>query len=322
MRVVFMGAPEFSVPTLRALVHGQLQVAAVYTRAPKPGGRRGLEIKKTPVHQLAESLGLPIYAPSTLRSEEAFALFRSHAADVAVVVAYGLILPKPILEAPVFGCLNLHASLLPRWRGAAPIQRAIMAGDSETGVDLMRMNEGLDTGPIALREAISILPENTAGDLTNRLAEVAARIAVRGLAALESGTLAFRNQSDVGICYAPKIDKREAEIVWSREASEVRNHIHGLSPNPGAFSLLSFGSQLERVKILRVQVVPASGPSGTILDANMTVACGANAVRVLEAQREGRAAASAEDIMRGGRALVGAAFRTVRRLSTQQPVQF
>ena len=316
MRVVFMGAPEFSVPTLRALVHGLHQVAAVYTRSPQPAGRRGLEIRKTPVHELAESFGLPVYAPSTLRSEEALALFRRHAADVAVVVAYGLILPKPILEAPVFGCLNLHASLLPRWRGAAPIQRAIMAGDTETGVDLMRMNEGLDTGPIALREAIPIVPENTAGDLTNRLAEIAARVTVRGLAALEQGHLEFYNQSDIGVCYAHKIDKKEAEIDWARDATEVRNHIHGLSPNPGAFSLLSFGSRLERLKILRVQVVPAGGPPATILDAKMTVACGANAVRVLEAQREGRAAASAEDIMRGGRVLEGAAFKTVQTPST------
>jgi methionyl-tRNA formyltransferase len=321
MRVVFMGAPEFSVSTLRALVQGKHQVAAVYTRAPKPAGRRGLEIKKTPVHESAESFGIPVYAPSTLRSEEALSLFRSHSADVAVIIAYGLILPKPILEAPLLGCLNLHASLLPRWRGAAPIQRAIIAGDSETGVDLMRMNEGLDTGPIALREAIPILPENTAGDLTNRLAEVAAGVALRGLAALERGTLEFRNQSDIGVCYANKIDKSEAEIDWGRDAQEVRNHIHGLSPNPGAFSLLPFGSRLERLKILRVQVVPGGGPPGTILDAKMTIACGANAVRVFEAQREGRATTSAEDIMRGGRALVGAAFRTLRRPSIQQSVQ-
>ncbi|MBV9287078.1 MAG: methionyl-tRNA formyltransferase [Hyphomicrobiales bacterium] len=315
MRVIFMGAPEFSVPTLQALVHRQHYVTAVYTRAPKPGGRRGLEIKKTPVHEAAESLGLSVYTPRALRSEQALQLFRGSAADVAVIVAYGIILPKPMLEMPRFGCLNLHASLLPRWRGAAPVQRAIMAGDAETGVDLMRMEEGLDTGPIALREVVPIFPENTAGDLASRLAEVAAGIAVRALAALERGTLEFRDQPDIGVCYAPKINKSEAEIDWNRDANEVRNHIHALSPNPGAFSLLSFEAQLERFRILRAQVVPRNGPPGTILDAKMTVACGSAAVRVLEAQRAGRAALSGRDILRGVPAFIGARFTTARKSS-------
>ena len=321
MRVIFMGAPEFSVPTLQALVHRHHQVAAVYTRAPKPGGRRGLQIKKTPVHEAAESLGLPVHTPPTLRSEEALELFRSFAADVAVIVAYGLILPKPMLGAPRFGCLNLHASLLPRWRGAAPIQRAIIAGDAETGVDLMLMEEGLDTGPTALREVIPIYPENTAGDLASRLAEVAAGVAVRGLAALERGTLEFRDQPDIGICYAPKINKSEAEIDWNRDANEVRNHIHALSPNPGAFSLLSFESQLERFRILRAQVVPGNGPPGTILDGEMTVACGSAAIRVHEAQRAGGVALSGRDILRGGPGFIGATFKTAPKSSSPQPAR-
>jgi len=313
MRIVFMGAPEFSVPTLQSLVRAKHQVAAIFTRPPKPGGRRGFEITKTPVHEAAEALGLPVYTPLTLRSKEALELFLSFDADVAVVVAYGLILPKPILEAPEFGCLNLHASLLPRWRGAAPIQRAIMAGDAETGVDLMRIDEGLDTGPISIREVVPILPENTAGDLARRLSKVAAGVGVTGLAQLEGGTLEFRNQSDLGVCYAPRIDKSEAEIDWSRDANEVRNYIHGLSPNPGAFSLLPLGSALERFKILRVQAVPGGGLPGTILDANMTVACGSAAVLVLEAQRAGRAVLPGREIMRGNQAVVGAAFRSARK---------
>ena len=308
MRVVFMGAPEFAVPTLRHVVSSGRNVVAVYTRAPKPAGRRGLEIRKTPVHETAEWLGIPVHTPPTLKTEQAQETFRSHAADIGLVIAYGLLLPPEILAAPKFGCLNLHASLLPRWRGAAPIQRAIMAGDRETGVDLMRMDAGLDTGPVAMREVIPIRPEDTAGDLTARLAGVAAGLAVRGLNALETGRLEFRDQPDAGACYAHKIDKRESEVDWAQDAETVRNHIHGLSPAPGAFSNLIVRGCPERVKILRAEATNATGAPGTILDDAMTVACGKGAIRILEGQRAGRTAVSGEDLMRRESIQVGAAF--------------
>ena len=304
-----MGAPEFAVPTLRRIVSEGHVVAAVYTRAPKPGGRRGLQIQKTPIAEAAESLGIPVFAPSTLKDESEHSLFRSHHADVGLVVAYGLILPPTILQAPRHGCLNLHASLLPRWRGAAPIQRAIMAGDAETGVCLMRMEAGLDTGPVAIREVVPIRPEDVAGDLADHLAGVAAEIAVNGLVELERGTLRFTEQPTVGVSYARKIEKGEAEIDWRRSAAQVRNLIHGLSPVPGAYSLLPFRQGLERVKILRAEATSASGAPGAILDADMTVACGEGAIRVLEGQRAGRAVAQGPELMRRESLRPGAMFR-------------
>jgi methionyl-tRNA formyltransferase len=317
-----MGAPAFAVPTLCEIVGEGHVVAAVYTRGPRPGGRRGLEIKKTPVHEAAESLRIPVYAPKTLKSENAQDVFRSHAADVAVVVAYGLLLPTPILAAPKSGCLNLHASLLPRWRGAAPIQRAIMAGDAETGVDLMRMEEGLDTGPVAMRAIVPIKPADTAGDLTRRLARIAAKLTVRGLDGVEHGSLVFREQSNFGVCYAHKIGKDEAEIDWSGSAAKVRNHVHGLSPAPGAFSNLRIGGRLERVKILRVEAISASGAPGMILDNQMTVACGEGALRILEAQRAGRAAMAGPEIMRGERSFLGATFMPPGKSSSSHQAPF
>jgi methionyl-tRNA formyltransferase len=308
MRIVFMGTPEFAVPTLIGILREGHAVVAVYTRIPKPGGPRGLEPKKTPVHMTAQSLGIPVYAPATLKSEEVQGVFRRHAADVAIVVAYGLLLPTPILEAPMEGCLNVHASLLPRWRGAAPIQRAILAGDAETGVDLMHMEEGLDTGPIALREVVPIRPEDTAGDITRSLAEIAAKLAARGLQAMVHGTLKFRKQSGTGACYAPKIGKNEAEIDWRRGATQVRNHIHGLSPTPGAFSNLPIGGRLERVKILRVEASASNGAPGKILDNEMTVACGEGAVKILEGQRAGRTVMSGPAIVQRDLGLAGATF--------------
>ncbi len=308
MRIVFMGAPEIAVPTLVRIVESGRDVVAAYTRAPKPGGRRGLEIRKTPVHETAERLGVPVYTPASLKSQAEQDTFRSHAADVGLVLAYGLLLPPAILEAPRFGCLNLHGSLLPRWRGAAPIQRAIMAGDPETGVDLMRMEAGLDTGPVALRERIAIRPEDTAGDLARRLSGIAADLAVHGLDALEAGNLAFTDQPDAGACYAQKIDKRETEIDWTRDAEAVRNAIHGLSPAPGAFSNLVIRGASDRIRILRAETASAAGAPGTILDEAMTVACGEGAIRVLEGQRAGRTAVSGRELMRRESIPVGAVF--------------
>jgi methionyl-tRNA formyltransferase len=307
MRIVFMGTPEFAVPTLREIVANH-DVVAVYTRAPKPAGRRGLEIKKTPIHETAEALGIPVYTPSSLRREDVRNDFRGYSVDVAIVVAYGLLLPTPILEAPRQGCLNLHASLLPRWRGAAPVQRAIMAGDGETGVDLMRMEEGLDTGPIGLREVISIRPRDTAGDLSHILSEIAAKLAVKGLDSMERGGLKFREQPEGGTSFAYKIGKDEAEIDWNRSAVQVRNHIHGLSPAPGAFSNLSIEGRLVRLRVLRAETIAADGVPGTILDNEMTVACGEGAIRILEGQKAGRTAMPGPDIFRGEKALAGAIF--------------
>ncbi len=309
MRIVFMGTPIFAVPTLHKIVSSGHQVVAVYTRAPKPGGSRGLEARKTPVHEAAESLQIPVHTPPTLKTGEAQELFRGVCADVVLVIAYGLLLPPEILAASRFGCLNLHASLLPRWRGAAPIQRAIMAGDRETGVDLMQMEAGLDTGPVALREVVSIRPEDTAGDLTNRLAQIAGDLAVRGLDMLGSGNLVFKEQPGVGTCYAHKIDKSESEIDWTHDAVAVRNHIHGLSPAPGAFSVLVIRQRTERVRILRAETMALSGAPGTILDNVMTVACGKGAIRVLEGQRAGRTILSGDELMRRESIPVGIAFK-------------
>ncbi len=308
MRVIFMGAPDFATPALRAIVEQGHAVVAVYTRAPRPGGARGLELMKTPVHRLAESLGLPVVTTATLRTPEAQDAFRAFAADVAVVAAYGLILPPPVLAAPKLGCLNLHGSLLPRWRGAAPVQRAIMAGDAETGVDLMRMEEGLDTGPVALQLRTPIGKGDTAGELAQRLAALGARLIAEGLPALAAGHLVFHPQSEDGALYARKIDKSEAAIDWTAEADAVRNHIHGLSPSPGAFGEIEIGGRVERVKIFRAEVVEGGGAPGALIDPAMVVACGARAIRVIAAQRAGRNTISGAELIRGAKLGVGARF--------------
>ena len=309
MRIVFMGTPEFAVPTLLEIAKNGHPLVAVYTRAPSRGGRRGLEIIKAPVHLAADSLGIPTFTPTTLRDVEAQATLASLAADVAVIVAYGLLLPVPVLEAPRLGCLNLHASLLPRWRGAAPIQRAIMAGDTQTGVDVMHMDAGLDTGPISMREVVPILPEQTAGDLTASLAAMAAKLAVSALELLDDGLLKFRDQSAFGICYARKIRKSEAEIDWTQGAERVRNQVHGLSPAPGAYSEILIGSRLERLKLLRVDLVAGTGLPGTLLSDDMTIACGTGAIRVLQGQRAGRTVVSGQELMRGSKLARGMIFR-------------
>jgi methionyl-tRNA formyltransferase len=308
MRVVFMGAPDFATPALRAILEHGHDVAAVYTRAPQPAGRRGLAPTKTPVHRLADDFSLPVVTAATLRSAEAQETFRTYAADVIVVVAYGLILPPPVLAAPRLGCLNLHASLLPRWRGAAPIQRAIMAGDAETGVDLMRMEAGLDTGPVAREIRAPIRPDDTAGELTARLAALGAQLIAESLPELAAGRLIFRPQNAEGASYAHKIDKSEATIEWSAEAAVVRNRIHGLSPAPGAHSEIAIGGRLERIKILRADVVDRAGAPGAILDPTMVVACGDKAIRVVAAQRPGKTPMSGAELMRGAKLDIGARF--------------
>jgi methionyl-tRNA formyltransferase len=309
MRIVFMGTPEFAVPTLLEIVKNGHELVAVYTRAPARGGRRGLEFRETPVHLAAKTLGIPVFTPTTLREVEAQRTFSGLAAEVAVVAAYGLLLPTPILNAPRLGCVNLHASLLPRWRGAAPIQRAILAGDTRTGVDVMRMDAGLDTGPIAMREIIPILPQDTAGDLATRLAPIAANLSVGALKSMDAGLLEFREQSAVGVCYAYKIEKSEAEIDWTQDAERVRNQVHGLSPAPGASSGVLIGNREEGIKFLRVEVAAGSGPPGTILTEDMSVACGTSAIRVLQGQRPGKIAMSGRELMRGAKLARGAVFR-------------
>lgn len=295
LRLIFMGTPDFSVPTLLELAAHGHEIAAVYTRAPKPGGRRGLQLQPTPVEEAARKLGIPVLTPKTLKTEEALDEFRAFDADAAVVVAYGMILPQAILDAPKFGCYNLHASLLPRWRGAAPINRAIMAGDAESGVMVMKMDAGLDTGDVAMAERIAITDSMTAADLHDRLSRLGADLMVRAMAALERGGLQLKKQAEDGVTYAAKIDKTEARIDWTRPAHAVLRHIHGLSPFPGAWAEL----ENARVKILRCELAKGAGAPGEVLDDQLTVACGDGAIRFLELQREGKARMQATDFLRG-----------------------
>lgn len=308
MRVLFMGTPEFAVPTLWEISKSGRRPVAVYTRAPAPGGRRGLDVVRTPIHTAADLLGIPVFTPSSLRDTHTQKAFRNLGPDVAIVVAYGLILPVPILEAPRLGCLNLHASLLPRWRGAAPIQRAIMAGDALTGIDVMRMEAGLDTGPIAMRETAPIRPDETASELQSRLAAVAANLAVRALRSMETGRLELHEQSAEGVCYAHKIKKSEAEVDWTQRAENVRNQIHGLSPMPGAFSRTLVGNHEETIKFLRAEVATGGGSPGTLLSEDMRIACGVGAVRILQGQRAGKATMGGHELMRGAKLAPGVVF--------------
>ncbi|WP_027575469.1 methionyl-tRNA formyltransferase [Bradyrhizobium sp. WSM1743] len=295
LRLIFMGTPDFSVPTLLELVAHGHEIAAVYTRAPKPGGRRGLQLQPTPVEEAARKLGISVLTPKSLKTPEALEEFRAFGADAAVVVAYGMILPQAILDAPKLGCYNLHASLLPRWRGAAPINRAIMAGDAESGVMVMKMDVGLDTGDVAMAERIAITDSMTALDLHDRLSRLGADLMVRAMAALERGGLQLKKQSDDGVTYAAKIEKAEARIDWTRPARAVLRHIHGLSPFPGAWSELDDA----RVKILRCELAKGSGIPGEVLDDQLTIACSEGAIRILELQREGKARMQAADFLRG-----------------------
>ncbi|WP_421915150.1 methionyl-tRNA formyltransferase [Mesorhizobium sp.] len=315
LRVIFMGTPEFSVPTLRAITEAGHVVPAVYTQPPRAAGRRGLELTPSPIQREAERLGIEVRTPVSLKGEAEQAAFRAVEADVAIVVAYGLLLPKPVLGAPRLGCLNGHASLLPRWRGAAPIQRAIMAGDSETGMMVMRMEEGLDTGPVAMVEKLVIGPDMTAGDLHDRLMETGAALIVEALARLENDALTFTTQAMSGVTYARKIDKSETRVDWTRPAAEVHNHIRGLSPFPGAWSETEIGGRMERLKLLRSTLsegLPLSedlGESGGILDDRLTVACGVGAIRLVEVQRAGGKPAAAREFLRGAKIEKGMKFK-------------
>jgi methionyl-tRNA formyltransferase len=291
-----MGTPEFAVPTLVELVGGGHEIVAVYTRAPQPAGRRGLELTPSAVAREAARLKLPIFTPAGLKDDQAAIAMRAHRADAAVVVAYGLILPKPILESFPLGCFNLHASLLPRWRGAAPIHRAVMAGDKETGVSVMKMEEGLDTGPVAGEQRVPIPPDATTGDLHDELARVGARLMLIALGALERGSLHWTAQPDTGVTYASKIGKNETRIDWSRPWQDVHNHCRGLSPFPGAwFELAGAG----RIKVLRTTQGEGAGRPGSVLDDRLTIACGTGAVRLVEVQRAGGKPMAAEDFLHG-----------------------
>ena len=304
LRVVFMGTPDFAVPTLSAIIGHGHEVVACYSRAPAPAGR-GMALRLSPVHEAANRFGITVLTPSTLKSDEAIETFASHQADVAVVVAYGMLLPKAILDLPPLGCLNLHASLLPRWRGAAPIQRAIMSGDAETGVAVMKMAEGLDTGPVGMIEKLAITPNLTAGEAHDRLAVLGADVMIRALAALSRGGLSFIEQAAEGVEYAKKITNDECRIDWSRSAETIHNQVRGLSPFPGAFTFADFGKGQERLKILRTERVDGIGTTGTVLDDDLAIACGDGAVRLLEVQRAGSKPMAAIDFLRGSKLTSG-----------------
>src|SRR5690349_19025313 len=281
LRLIFMGTPDFAVPTLPELVAHGHEVVAVYTRAPKPAGR-GMKMQPSPIEQEARRLGIPVLTPSTLKTPEALEEFRAHQADAAVVVAYGMILPQAILDAPRFGCFNLHGSLLPRWRGAAPINRAIMAGDTESGVMVMKMDAGLDTGDVAMAERIAVTDAMTVSDLHDALAPLGADLMARAMGALSREALQLTKQSEHGVTYAAKIDKAEARIDWNMPARDVLRHIHGLSPFPGAWCEIGLEGKPARIKILRCELAGGSGAPGEVLDDNLAIACGEGAIRILE----------------------------------------
>jgi len=301
MRLIFMGTPDFAVPTLVELAARGYDIAAVYTRAAKPAGR-GMDMQVTPVEREAQRLAFPVFTPKTLKDASAQQAFSAHNADVAVVIAYGLILPKAVLEAPRFGCFNVHASLLPRWRGAAPINRAIMAGDAESGVTIMKMDEGLDTGAMAMAERMIIGADMTAGELHDALSRLGADLMLRALAAAERGSLSLTPQPATGATYAEKISKNETRIDWTKPWKDVHDHIRGLSPHPGAW----FEIEGVRVKAQRSTRGERSGTPGTVLDDRLTIACGDGAVRLVEVQRSGKQPMGAEEFLRGTPVKAGA----------------
>ena len=291
MKIIFMGTPDFAVPTLNALVEAGHEVLAVYSQPPRPAGR-GKKLMPTPVHARAEELGLEVRTPESLRGDDVKAAFAALGADVAVVAAYGLILPKAVLEAPTMGCLNVHGSVLPRWRGAAPVQRAILAGDAETGVTIMQMEKGLDTGAMLLIERTPIM-DKTAGKLTDELAHMGANMMITYLS--EPDTYPPRIQPEEGVTYAHKIDKSEARIDWNHSAAQVERQIRAFNPFPGAF----FEYEGERFRVHSADVVEGTGLPGTILDAHLTIACGSGAIRPILIQRAGKGAMPVADLLRG-----------------------
>lgn len=300
LRIAFMGTPEFSVPVLRALHNAGHNVVAVYSQPPRPAGRRGLELTPSLVEQAARSLGLPVYTPKSLKSAEEQQRFVDLDLDVAVVVAYGLLLPKAILDAPRYGCFNGHASLLPRWRGAAPIQRAIMAGDKTTGMMVMKMDEGLDTGPVALTKTIAIEPEMTAGELHDALSQLAAPLMVDAMEQLEKGTLQLTPQSEQGVLYAPKISKDEARIDWSKPALELQKTICGLSPFPGSWCEMEIAGKRERVKLLGAKYIDnQSLGSGHIEPDSLIIHCKDGRLQITRLQKSGGKALDSKTFLHG-----------------------
>ncbi|MFD1329289.1 methionyl-tRNA formyltransferase [Mycoplana ramosa] len=300
LRIIFMGTPEFSVPTLTALADAGHTIVAAYSQPPRPGGRRGLELQKSPVHQAAERLGVPVFTPLNFKAEDDRAAFRALNADVAVVVAYGLLLPEAILAGTRLGCYNGHASLLPRWRGAAPIQRAIMAGDRETGMMVMKMARGLDAGPVALTQRVVIGPDMTGGELHDVLMQAGGTLMAEAMARLEVGDLPLTPQGDEGVLYAAKIDKGETRVDFARPAAEVHNHIRALSPLPGAWFELALAGKPERIKVLGSRLATGSGQPGTVLASDgLVVACGDGAVSLTRLQKAGGKPLDVADFLRG-----------------------
>jgi methionyl-tRNA formyltransferase len=298
MRVVFMGTPDFSTALLQEICARGHEVVAAYSQPPRPAGR-GMEPRKSPVHALADRLNIPVFTPKNFRDPADVAAFAAHDADVAVVAAYGLILPKAVLAAPRYGCLNLHGSALPRWRGAAPIQRAIMAGDEIAGADVMQMEEGLDTGPVGASLRLAVPPDMTAGELHDVLSARGALLMADALDALGKGALTFTPQSEAGVLYAAKIDKSEARIDWRLPARDLNNRIRGLSPFPGAYFETDFGQGAERVKLLAARVASGAGAPGEALNDSGLIACGEGALQLQRLQRAGKAPLSIEEFLRG-----------------------
>ena len=305
MRVVFMGTPQFSVPVFEAILAAGHDVVAVYSRAPAPAGRRNLRVEQTPIHAVAQSRGVRVHTPATFREHRALEAFRELRSDIAVVVAYGLILPRAALDAPLLGCWNLHASLLPRWRGAAPMQRAILAGDEETGACFMRMEVGLDTGPVAGERRTKISAAETSGELSERLAKTGAELVVRSIDALGREGLTASRQPQSGATYAKKIEKSEALIRWTEDANEICKKVNALWPAPGAYALMKIGGIVERVKLARAECVSGGGSVGQLIGEDMAIACGDGAVRVLQAQRAGKTVVSGRQFVAGARLRIG-----------------
>jgi methionyl-tRNA formyltransferase len=298
MRIVFMGTPDFAVPALHALLKAGHEIVAVYTQPPRAAGR-GMALRKSPVHKAAEAAGMEVRTPEKLKSKEEQERFGALQTDAGVVVAYGIILPKPVLDGTRLGLFNIHASLLPHWRGAAPINRAVMAGDAESGVSIMRVTEGLDAGPVCLAERVEIGPNMTAGELHDGLAPLGAELMVKALAKLEEGTLECIAQHDEAATYAPKLDNKETRINWRLLARDVHDRIRGLSPYPGAWFEIEFNAKRERIKVLGSELAEGEGSPGMLLDDRLTVACGEGAVRLIKVQRAGKTPVSGEAFLRG-----------------------